>query len=480
MGIFRFSNRNQGVPRDFFDGGSGAIPRTQWKMRRDTNANRLLCTPANGEPFWATDTQLLYVGDGSTAGGILIAGAGSDSYKVKITANDTTAQYLQASLVAGTGITLTLNNSGANETLTVAATATGDVVGPSSSVDNQMLRWNGTTGKLIQGGQITESDTGDMAGVASITGTRDSGSYDNWETATVYVVDDNVVTTNPEGGLASYVCILNHTSEIDRDWPGYGEEWATYWEPLDEILHVTGPFVIDDNVSLNRGQLRHVSLIRFTGADPAQNENLQISTPVGGFNENARWRLPFDEGFEGAALMVDAQDGNESQLYWGVQAFDTIADTPNDGECHQVRMSDGAGTSSWDRIPLQIGPAWKNGLPGAGEVVFLGHNPHAVFVPEDFLDSPAIALVGSTLEKVYTIAESLDHGATFTTIGTVTFAAAGQGGVQEGVWASVATDDFTIQSNTLIRITAPASQDATLSGVTMTIRGFYGCDDAPG
>lgn len=45
--------------------------------------------------------------------------------KVKVSSNDTTAGYLNGKLVAGTGITLTENNDGANETLTIAATAGG-------------------------------------------------------------------------------------------------------------------------------------------------------------------------------------------------------------------------------------------------------------------------------------------------------------------------------------------------------------------
>lgn len=44
--------------------------------------------------------------------------------KVKISANDTTAGYLNGKLVAGTGISLTENNDGSNETLTVASTIT--------------------------------------------------------------------------------------------------------------------------------------------------------------------------------------------------------------------------------------------------------------------------------------------------------------------------------------------------------------------
>ena len=52
-------------------------------------------------------------------------GGGDADEKVKVSANDTTEGYLNGKLVAGTGITLTENNNGGNETLTIAATATG-------------------------------------------------------------------------------------------------------------------------------------------------------------------------------------------------------------------------------------------------------------------------------------------------------------------------------------------------------------------
>lgn len=47
----------------------------------------------------------------------------------KVSANDTTAGYLNGKLVAGSGISLTENNNGANETLTIASTVTPGVTG---------------------------------------------------------------------------------------------------------------------------------------------------------------------------------------------------------------------------------------------------------------------------------------------------------------------------------------------------------------
>lgn len=46
------------------------------RLRRGIDAERLLMTPVEGELIYTTDTKLLYVGDGVTAGGKLVTGAG--------------------------------------------------------------------------------------------------------------------------------------------------------------------------------------------------------------------------------------------------------------------------------------------------------------------------------------------------------------------------------------------------------------------
>lgn len=45
----------------------------------------------------------------------------------------------------------------------------GDVVGPSSATDNALARFDGTTGKLIQNGTVTQDDNGSLANVNAVT-----------------------------------------------------------------------------------------------------------------------------------------------------------------------------------------------------------------------------------------------------------------------------------------------------------------------
>ena len=52
------------------------------RLRRGTDAERLLITPLQGELIYATDTKLLFVGDGTTPGGTLVTGSGGDNFTI--------------------------------------------------------------------------------------------------------------------------------------------------------------------------------------------------------------------------------------------------------------------------------------------------------------------------------------------------------------------------------------------------------------
>lgn len=80
---------------------------------------------------------------------------------------DSTSDTL--TLVAGSNITITTNSSTDSITINSTASGSGDVVGPASATDNALVRYDGTTGKLIQNGQVTQSDVGDLAAINSMT-----------------------------------------------------------------------------------------------------------------------------------------------------------------------------------------------------------------------------------------------------------------------------------------------------------------------
>ena len=56
------------------------------QLKRGTEAQVAVTTPAQGEPVWLTDTKRLRVGDGSTVGGVDVSGGGVTGSVVEVTA----------------------------------------------------------------------------------------------------------------------------------------------------------------------------------------------------------------------------------------------------------------------------------------------------------------------------------------------------------------------------------------------------------
>lgn len=89
------------------------------------------------------------------SGGSEINLNGLSDEKAKVSSNDTTAGYLNGKLVAGTNITLTENNNGGNETLTISAaggvtgfTASQNTSSPNDSVNASRLLADGATANV--------------------------------------------------------------------------------------------------------------------------------------------------------------------------------------------------------------------------------------------------------------------------------------------------------------------------------------------
>lgn len=76
----------------------------------------------------------------------------------KVSANDTTAGYLNGKLVAGSGITLTENNNGGNETLTIASTVTPGVTGFTGSQNTASPNNTVNASRLLVDAGTTNAD----------------------------------------------------------------------------------------------------------------------------------------------------------------------------------------------------------------------------------------------------------------------------------------------------------------------------------
>lgn len=79
-------------------------------------------TPATGRTVIYANATTKVLNSKDDAGTVRAYG---DTKQLKISSDDTTEGYLEDKLIAGSGVTVTVNNSGANETITVASTAAG-------------------------------------------------------------------------------------------------------------------------------------------------------------------------------------------------------------------------------------------------------------------------------------------------------------------------------------------------------------------
>jgi len=127
------------------------------RIKRGLEANRSGVTPDEGEPLWTTDEKELYIGDGSTAGGIHIGN--------------------------------------------------GDVSGPASAVDERVAIFDGTSGKLIKdsgkflansANNVPVLDASALLPLAQIPATltgKDADTVDGIEGSEIFKKDGSVAMT---------------------------------------------------------------------------------------------------------------------------------------------------------------------------------------------------------------------------------------------------------------------------------------------
>ena len=534
MALWRFSNRNQGVPRYYVDGGTGLDPKEKIRVRRDTDANRLLTLLADGEPFWATDTDLYYVGDGVTLGGVLVSGSAAAAYKVKVTSDDTTGNYLLSKLAAGSNITLTETNPGGNETVTIAATVptvTGYIVGPGDGVadatDHGIMRWDGTTGRLAQDGLATVDDDGDIytPGRLAVYGT----AIDN--TVTAYFKETfshlagdrygvRMFGTHSPGGAGSGSLHGVH-SEVyasgmtgaqtgslrsiwafaqagDTDFNGslfgtYSEAVISTGDPDAGAYGLYG-LVRGQSVTNGTSHTGTAGIVQHTGAS-----SLAAAVGILGRVENNNAASTITLAY-GGAFAVTKSAGTITT------AVGVRIDTPTAGATNyswQVSEAGGGGDTLSFVVPA-MGASWVWTWPtsdgaayevletdGSGNTSWVGRPYDPYYFGAGSPNDAEIVWV-ARFTRAFSMADDFagsyataETGATaeaiytvykatgtgaFSSIGTITFAAGGSGGRQAGTLVT-SGGTVSVTAGDCLKIVAPATADVTLANVSVGFKG---------
>lgn len=157
---------------------------------------------------------------------------GDTPYQIKVSAALQTAISTNTSNVADHETRIDALEGGAG---------TGDFDGPGSSTDNAVVRFDGTTGKLGQNSVVTIADsTGNMAGV----GTLNTRTIANWVDGPASAVDNTIVRFDSTTGKlvqGSAVTVADTTGSIDNT-SGSGTVTSTrFIGPATGLRETTGP-----------------------------------------------------------------------------------------------------------------------------------------------------------------------------------------------------------------------------------------------
>lgn len=182
-----------------------------------------------------TDANLTYASSTITTPNVLVktalkleeTGVGTDTITVQSPSSIASSYTLTLPTAVGTtGQALTLaDNAG---TLTFSTNGAGDVVGPASSTDNAVARFDSTTGKLLQDSVVIVSDVGAVTGVTVL-------DVDNIRTDLNTISSTNVngninLEPNGTGVTTSTKAIKSQTGFIFED-TGVGTNTVTVQAP---------------------------------------------------------------------------------------------------------------------------------------------------------------------------------------------------------------------------------------------------------
>lgn len=197
--------------------------------------------------------------------------------RVKVSSNDTTSGFLTDKLVAGTNITLTENNDGGNETLTIAST--GGIANSIATVNAGAGTFNATgedSFDIIGGTGISTTITGDV-----LTIVNDSPNVDQnlWETITGDSGSTTANTTTDNltiaGGPGISTAVSGDTITITNDSPNVDQN---LWETVTSDSGSTSADTTTDTLTVSGGTGISTSIsgdtLTITNDSPNADQNL--------------------------------------------------------------------------------------------------------------------------------------------------------------------------------------------------------------
>ena len=196
--------------------GTEQIPLVQSSTTKQVTVSNLLTAANLGTPTAINLTNATNVPVDEATGILPVANGGNGT--------------ATPSLVGGTNITV--SGSWPNQTITATGSAAGDVTGPSSATDNAVVRFDNTTGKVIQNSGVIINDSGEITtgvwkgtevtvpyggtGVATLTGIVKGNGASAFSAATAgtdYVAPGGALGT-PSSGTATNLTGLPLTTGV--------------------------------------------------------------------------------------------------------------------------------------------------------------------------------------------------------------------------------------------------------------------------
>jgi len=198
---------------------------------------------------------------------------------------------------------------------------------------------------------------------------------------------------------------------------------------------------------------------------------------VGAINTGALGRMLVGNGANGFAEQNPPRDCALSMTNADALECATISTGLPADACGSL-VNDGSGNKDWDPT-VYIKPIFHSGKPSAGQVVYFANLDDSLEFGANFNGCEAQALDGATSDAVYNIylSQTGPIPIVFDLVGTLTFPGGENGHVQiNDVWDYIPDNDpVTISSTKWIKIVAPASQDATLSDVSLQCTALRTC-----